>query len=122
MRFLLLAAVIHYRHHAQRKVELEWPVEMKDLLIEVCGLPPLHQKKGARMGHPAGSPFFRAAAGYYAARLGSTVLSSAGTARLGALMSDEVVPVVGWAATAYTAYSAVKEAVGYYNENAGVCQ
>ncbi len=70
----------------------------------------------------AGSPFFRAAAGYYAARLGSAVLSGAGAARLGAFVSEDLVPAAGWAATAYTVYSAGKEAASYYNENAGVCQ
>lgn len=70
----------------------------------------------------AGSPFFQAAAGYYAARLGSAVLSGAGAARLGAFVSEDLVPAAGWAAAAYTIYSAGKEAISYYNENAGICQ
>jgi RHS repeat-associated protein len=69
----------------------------------------------------ASSPAFRATAGVLAAQLGSTLLTRAGAVRLGVLISEEFVPGLGWAATAYIGYSALSTAMSYYDDNVASC-
>jgi RHS repeat-associated protein len=44
------------------------------------------------------------------------------SARVGAFAGDDLLPVVGWGASAFIAYHAVKDAVQNFNENIGSCQ
>ena len=67
------------------------------------------------------SPAFRATAGVIATQLGSTLLTRAGAVRLGALITEEFVPGLGWAASAYIGYSAVRDAMSYYDDNVASC-
>jgi hypothetical protein len=69
----------------------------------------------------AGSPAVQATAGVMAAQLGSALLTRAGAARLGALVSEEFVPGLGWAAGAYIGYSAFRDAMSYYDDNVASC-
>jgi hypothetical protein len=70
----------------------------------------------------ARNPVLRAVAGALAARIGGSFLAEAGAVTLGAAVSEFAVPAIGLAATGYIAYSAVKDAASYYNDNAAKCE
>jgi hypothetical protein len=56
-----------------------------------------------------------------AARLGSALLTGAGAAKLGAMVSEGVVPLAGLAAGLYIGGAAVHDAMSYYEDNVASC-
>jgi RHS repeat-associated protein len=69
----------------------------------------------------AKNPVIRAQAGIIVAQLGAAVFTKAGAVRIGTLISEELVPGVGWAMGAYMAYNGVKGGWEYYKENSPKC-
>lgn len=69
----------------------------------------------------ARNPVVQLSAGVIAVQMGRILATPAVAARIGVLVADEAVPIIGWGATAYIGYQAVSAGVSYFNSHIGSC-
>ena len=69
----------------------------------------------------ARNPVVQLGVGAIAAQMGRMLSTPAVAARIGVLVSDEAVPIIGWGATAYIGYKAVSAGVSYFKSHIGSC-